>query len=344
MTKKSKVTKKQVIAAAAIAAMMTMSMPVMASDNVMAGVLPGGCYNNTNEETSDIYNDYKNNKIGTESDGNGSAYFRIPDVVNDDTDEDTEESYVVTFPGGYTESEEEPAEEETGNAEITGTWYGVLGSSPVSLTIGSDYTFCLNFLDSDEVISGSYTTNNDMITLDFNNGATCTFQVSSDAKTMFSVGAVTGTLAKTAENYDADDTADSDYAAYDDGVNANSFDGTWSAVNAEVSYGLEIDRDYGFSFQSGAKQYSLGDLDDINDMKVYVENGKVSVYIQKYDGSSVSFENMSTSFEDDKLTFKNSGNMTNVHGYIQECPSGNGAADLVFETDSNTITFHMSQV
>ena len=100
-----------------------------------------------------------------------------------------------------------------------------------------------------------------------------------------------------------------------------------------------IDERYGL--QESSKSYSLVDIDDIAHMTVYIQDGTLDFYINKCDGSYVSFEGMKTTLDGDKLYFENSGNMTKIQGYVKDCDDGAGK-DIVFETDGKDITFHLT--
>lgn len=224
------------------------------------------------------------------------------------------------------------------SAEIVGEWFGVLGSSPVNLTLAGDYTYSLNLLDVGDTTSGTYTTNGNQVTLQLNNGIVMTLEVAADAKTMTAVNSVEGTLAKASTNTDTvEDTAE-------DAITEDSFEGAWQATDAVVTSKFEvafpgIDERYGL--QESSKSYSLVDIDDIAHMTVYIQDGTLDFYINKCDGSYVSFEGMNTTLDGDKLYFENSGNMTKIKGYVKDCDDGAGK-DIVFETDGKDITFHLT--
>ena len=221
------------------------------------------------------------------------------------------------------------------SAEIVGEWFGVLGSSPVNLTLSGDCTYSLNLLDVGEITSGAYTTNGNQITLQLNDGIVMTLEVAADAKTMTAVDSVEGTLAKAS-------TANTDTVG--DTTAEDSFEGAWQATDAVVTSKFEVTFpgiDEGYGFQESSKSYSLADIDDISHMTVYIQDGTLDVYINKCDGSYVSFEGMKTTLNGDKLYFKNSGNMTKIQGYVKDCDDGTGK-DIVFETDGKDITFHLT--
>lgn len=252
------------------------------------------------------------------------ADYSTGDAVTEDAGDMTAEDPVTT-----------PTE---ASAELVGEWFGVLGSSPVNLTLSGDYTCSLNLLDIGETTSGTYTTNGNQVTLQLNDGIVMTLEVAADAKTMTAVDSVEGTLAKASTNTGTvDDTAE-------DAITEDSFEGAWQATDAVVTSKFEvafpgIDERYGF--QESSKSYSLVDIDDIAHMTVYIQDGALDVYINKCDGSYVSFEGMKTTLDDDKLYFKNSGNMTKIQGYVKDCDDGAGK-DIVFETDGKDITFHLT--
>lgn len=252
------------------------------------------------------------------------ADYSTGDAVTEDAGDMTAEDPVTT-----------PTE---ASAELVGEWFGVLGSSPVNLTLSGDYTYSLNLLDIGETTSGTYTTNGNQVTLQLNDGIVMTLEVAADAKTMTAVDSVEGTLAKASTNTGTvDDTAE-------DAITEDSFEGAWQATDAVVTSKFEvafpgIDERYGF--QESSKSYSLVDIDDIAHMTVYIQDGALDVYINKCDGSYVSFEGMKTTLDDDKLYFKNSGNMTKIQGYVKDCDDGAGK-DIVFETDGKDITFHLT--
>lgn len=224
------------------------------------------------------------------------------------------------------------------SAEIVGEWFGVLGSSPVNLTLAGDYTYSLNLLDVGDTTSGTYTTNGNQVTLQLNNGIVMTLEVAADAKTMTAVNSVEGTLAKASTNTDTvEDTAE-------DAITEDSFEGAWQATDAVVTSKFEvafpgIDERYGL--QESSKSYSLVNIDDIAHMTVYIQDGTLDFYINKCDGSYVSFQGMKTTLNGDKLYFENSGNMTKIQGYVKDCDDGAGK-DIVFETDGKDITFHLT--
>ena len=252
------------------------------------------------------------------------ADYSTGDAVTEDAGDMTAEDPVTT-----------PTE---ASAELVGEWFGVLGSSPVNLTLSGDYTYSLNLLDIGETTSGTYTTNGNQVALQLNDGIVMTLEVAADAKTMTAVDSVEGTLAKASTNTGTvDDTAE-------DAITEDSFEGAWQATDAVVTSKFEvafpgIDERYGF--QESSKSYSLVDIDDIAHMTVYIQDGTLDVYINKCDGSYVSFNGMKTTLNGDKLYFENSGNMTKIQGYVKDCDDGAGK-DIVFETDGKDITFHLT--
>lgn len=252
------------------------------------------------------------------------ADYSTGDAVTEDAGDMTAEDPVTT-----------PTE---ASAELVGEWFGVLGSSPVNLTLSGDYTYSLNLLDIGETTSGTYTTNGNQVTLQLNDGIVMTLEVAADAKTMTAVDSVEGTLAKASTNTGTvEDTAE-------DAITEDSFEGAWQATDAVVTSKFEvafpgIDERYGF--QESSKSYSLVDIDDIAHMTVYIQDGTLGVYINKCDGSYVGFERMKTTLNGDKLYFENSGNMTKIQGYVKDCDDGTGK-DIVFETDGKDITFHLT--
>lgn len=253
------------------------------------------------------------------------ADYSTGDVTTEDADDMTAEDSV----SASTEA----------SAEIVGEWFGVLGSSPVNLTLAGDYTYNLNLLDVGDTTSGTYTTNGNQVTLQLNNGIVMTLEVAADAKTMTAVNSVEGTLAKAStENTDTvDDTAE-------DAITEDSFEGAWQATDAVVTSKFEVafpGIDEGYGFQESSKSYSLVDIDDIAHMTVYIQDGTLDFYINKCDGSYVSFEGMKTTLDGDKLYFENSGNMTKIKGYVKDCDDGAGK-DIVFEADGKDITFHLT--
>lgn len=376
----TKLTKKQVnrIAAAAFAAVMATSMtiPAFASGNVLASEAPNGVYSSTAGNSS-LYSDYQNNQVGSSED---STSFRIPEAgsnsqssgesyvttfdkfgeSSDPSENVGQGSYVSVIPpetstgavdyydgydydadystGDVTAEDEGDMTAEEASAEIVGEWFGVLGSSPVNLTLAGDYTYSLNLLDIGDTTSGTYTTNGNQVTLQLNNGIVMTLEVAADAKTMTAVNSVEGTLAKASTNIDTvEDTAE-------DAITEDSFEGAWQATDAVVTSKFEvafpgIDERYGL--QESSKSYSLVDIDDIAHMTVYIQDGTLDFYINKCDGSYVSFEGMNTTLDGDKLYFENSGNMTKIKGYVKDCDDGAGK-DIVFETDGKDITFHLT--
>lgn len=246
--------------------------------------------------------------------------------------------------GDVTTEDADDMTAEEASAEIVGEWFGVLGSSPVNLTLAGDYTYNLNLLDIGDTTSGTYTTNGNQVTLQLKNGILMTLEVAADAKTMTAVNSVEGTLAKASTNTDTveDTTAIDDTA--EDAITEDSFEGAWQATDAVVTSKFEvafpgIDERYGF--QESSKSYSLVDIDDIAHMTVYIQDGTLDFYINKCDGSYVSFEGMKTALDGDKLYFENSGNMTKIKGYVKDCDDGTGK-DIVFETDGKDITFHLT--
>lgn len=373
----TKLTKKQVnrIAAAAFAAVMATSMtiPAFASGNVLASEAPNGVYSSTAGNSS-LYSDYQNNQVGSSE---GGVSFRIPETGS--TSQSSGESYVTTFDkfgessdpsenvgqdsyvsvippetstgavdyydgydydadystGDATTEDADDVTSEEASAEIVGEWFGVLGSSPVNLTLAGDYTYSLNLLDVGETTSGAYTTSGNQVTLQLNDGIVMTLEVAADAKTMTAVDSVEGTLAKAS-------TTNTD--TVEDTTAEDSFEGAWQATDAVVTSKFEVTFpgiDEGYGFQESSKSYSLADIDDISHMTVYIQDGALDVYINKCDGSYVSFEGMKTTLDGDKLCFENSGNMTKIQGYVKDCDDGAGK-DIVFETDGKDITFHLT--
>lgn len=369
------------IAAAAFAAVMATSMtiPAFASGNVLASEAPNGAYSSTAGNSS-LYSDYQNNQVGSSEGGvsfripetgstsqsSGESYVTTFDKFGESSDPSEnigQDSYVSVIPpetstdavdyyDGYdydadystgdvtTEDADDMAEEPVSasteaSAEIVGEWFGVLGSSPVNLTLAGDYTYSLNLLDVGETTSGAYTTNGNQVTLQLNDGIVMTLEVASDAKTMTAVDSVEGTLAK-ASTTNADTVEDT--------TAEDSFEGAWQATDAVVTSKFEVTFpgiDEGYGFQESSKSYSLADIDDISHMTVYIQDGALDVYINKCDGSYVSFEGMKTTLNGDKLYFENSGNMTKIQGYVKDCDDGAGK-DIVFETDGKDITFHLT--
>lgn len=373
----TKLTKKQVnrIAAAAFAAVMATSMtiPAFASGNVLASEAPNGVYSSS-ADSSSLYSDYQNNQVGSSE---GGVSFRIPETGS--TSQSSGESYVTTFDkfgessdpsenvgqdsyvsvippetstgavdyydgydydadystGDVTTEDADDVTSEEASAEIVGEWFGVLGSSPVNLTLAGDYTYSLNLLDVGETTSGAYTTNGNQVALQLNDGIVMTLEVAADAKTMTAVDSVEGTLAKAS-------TTNTD--TVEDTTAEDSFEGAWQATDAVVTSKFEVTFpgiDEGYGFQESSKSYSLADIDDISHMTVYIQDGTLDVYINKCDGSNVSFEGMKTMLDGDKLYFENSGNMTKLQGYVKDCDDGTGK-DIVFETDGKDITFHLT--
>lgn len=255
-----------------------------------------------------------------------------------DYDTDYSTGDAVTEDAGDMTAEDPVTTPTEASAELVGEWFGVLGSSPVNLTLSGDYTYSLNLLDIGETTSGTYTTNGNQVALQLNDGIVMTLEVAADAKTMTAVDSVEGTLAKASTNTGTvEDTAE-------DAITEDSFEGAWQATDAVVTSKFEvafpgIDERYGF--QESSKSYSLVDIDDIAHMTVYIQDGTLGVYINKCDGSYVGFERMKTTLNGDKLYFKNSGNMTKIQGYVKDCDDGTGK-DIVFETDGKDITFHLT--
>lgn len=258
------------------------------------------------------------------------ADYSTGDVTTEDAGDMTAEDPVTT-----------PTE---ASAELVGEWFGVLGSSPVNLTLAGDYTYNLNLLDIGETTSGAYTTNGNQVALQLNDGIVMTLEVAADAKTMTAVDSVEGTLAKASTNTGTveDTTAVDDTT--EDAITEDSFEGAWQATDAVVTSKFEvafpgIDERYGL--QESSKSYSLVDIDDITHMTVYIQDRTLDIYINKCDGSYVSFEGMKATLDGDKLYFENSGNMTKLQGYVKDCDDGTGK-DIVFETDGKDITFHLT--
>lgn len=381
MTKLTKKQVNRIAAAAFAAVMATsMTIPAFASGNVLASEAPNGAYSSTAGNSS-LYSDYQNNQVGSSEGGvsfripetgstsqsGGESYVTTFDKFGESSDPSEnvgQDSYVSVIPpetstdavdyyDGYdydadystgdvtTEdtddmTAEDPVSASTkASAEIVGEWFGVLGSSPVNLTLSGDCTYSLNLLDVGEITSGAYTTNGNQITLQLNDGIVMTLEVAADAKTMTAVDYVEGTLAKAS-------TANTDTVG--DTTAEDSFEGAWQATDAVVTSKFEVTFpgiDEGYGFQESSKSYSLADIDDISHMTVYIQDGTLDVYINKCDGSYVSFEGMKTTLNGDKLYFKNSGNMTKIQGYVKDCDDGTGK-DIVFETDGKDITFHLT--
>ena len=381
MTKLTKKQVNRIAAAAFAAVMATsMTIPAFASGNVLASEAPNGVYSST-AGSSSLYSDYQNNQVGSsegstsfripETGSNfkssGESYVTTFDKFGESSDPSEnvgQDSYVSVIPpetsagavdyyDGYdydadystgdvtTEDTDDMTAEDTvsasteASAEIVGEWFGVLGSSPVSLTLSGDYTYSLNLLDVGETTSGAYTTNGNQVTLQLNDGVVMTLEVAADAKTMTAVDSVEGTLAKAS-------TANTDTVG--DTTAEDSFEGAWQATDAVVTSKFEVTFpgiDEGYGFQESSKSYSLADIDDISHMTVYIQDGTLDVYINKCDGSYVSFEGMKTTLDDDKLCFENSGNMTKLQGYVKDCDNGTGK-DIVFETNGKDITFHLT--
>lgn len=372
------------IAAAAFAAVMATSMtiPAFASGNVLASEAPNGAYSST-AGSSSLYSDYQNNQVGSNEGGvsfripetgstsqsGGESYVTTFDKFGESSDPSEnvgQDSYVSVIPpetstgavdyydgydydadystGDATTEDADDVTSEEASAEIVGEWFGVLGSSPVNLTLAGDYTYSLNLLDVGETTSGAYTTSGNQVTLQLNDGIVMTLEVAADAKTMTAVDSVEGTLAKasTTNTDTVEDTTAIDAA--EDTITEDSFEGAWQATDAVVTSKFEVTFpgiDEGYGFQESSKSYSLADIDDISHMTVYIQDGALDVYINKCDGSYVSFEGMKTTLDGDKLCFKNSGNMTKIQGYVKDCDNGAGK-DIVFETDGKDITFHLT--
>ena len=367
------------IAAAAFAAVMATSMtiPAFASGNVLASEAPNGLYSST-AGNSNLYTDYQNNQVGSSegstsfripeaessSQSNDESYVTTFDKFGESSDPSEnigQDSYVSVIPPetstsavDYYDGYDYDADYSTGDAttedvgdmttedpvttpaetsaEIVGEWFGVLGSSPVKLALAGDYTYCLNLLDVGETTSGTYTTNGSQVALQLNDGIVMTLEVAADAKTMTAVDSVEGTLAKASAANNAETTTTED-----------SFEGAWQATDAVVTSKFEVTFpgiDEGYGFQESSKSYSLADIDDISHMTVYIQDGTLDFYINKCDGSYVSFEGMKTTLNGNKLYFENSGNMTKIKGYVKDCDDGAGK-DIVFETDGKDITFHL---
>lgn len=372
------------IAAAAFAAVMATSMtiPTFASGNVLASEAPNGVYSST-AGSSSLYSDYQNNQVGSSeantsfripeagsnSQSSGESYVTTFDKFGESSDPSEnvgQDSYVSVIPpetstdavdyydgydydadystGDVTTEDANDVTSEEASAEIVGEWFGVLGSSPVNLTLAGDYTYSLNLLDVGETTSGTYTTNGNQVALQLNDGIVMTLEVAADAKTMTAVDSVEGTLAKasTTNTDTVEDTTSIDAA--EDTIIEDSFEGAWQATDAVVTSKFEVTFpgiDEGYGFQESSKSYSLADIDDISHMTVYIQDGALDVYINKCDGSYVSFEGMKTTLDGDKLCFENSGNMTKIQGYVKDCDDGAGK-DIVFETDGKDITFHLT--
>lgn len=381
MTKLTKKQVNRIAAAAFAAVMATsMTIPAFASGNVLASEAPNGAYSST-EGNSSLYSDYQNNQVGLSEGGvsfripetgstsqsSGESYVTTFDKFGESSDPSEnvgQDSYVSVIPpetsagavdyyDGYdydadystgdvtTEDTDDMTAEDTvsasteASAEIVGEWFGVLGSSPVNLTLSGDYTYSLNLLDVGETTSGAYTTNGNQVTLQLSDGVVMTLEVAADAKTMTAVDSVEGTLAKAS-------TANTDTVG--DTTAEDSFEGAWQATDAVVTSKFEVTFpgiDEGYGFQESSKSYSLADIDDISHMTVYIQDGTLDFYINKCDGSYVSFEGMKTTLDGDKLYFENSGNMTKIKGYVKDCDDGAGK-DIVFETDGKDITFHLT--
>lgn len=368
------------IAAAAFAAVMATSItiPSFASGNVLASEAPNGVYSST-AGNSNLYADYQNNQVGSSegstsfripeagsnSQSSGESYVTTFDKFGESSDPSEnvgQDSYVSVIPPetstgavDYYDGYDYDADYSTGDvttedagdmtaedpvttpaeasAEIVGEWFGVLGSSPVNLTLAGDYTYSLNLLDIGDTTSGTYTTNGSQVALQLNDGIVMTLEVAADAKTMTAVDSVEGTLAKASAANNAETATTED-----------SFEGAWQATDAVVTSKFEVafpGIDEGYGFQESSKSYSLVDIDDIAHMTVYIQDGTLDFYINKCDGSYVSFEGMKTTLDGDKLYFENSGNMTKIKGYVKDCDDGAGK-DIVFETDGKDITFHLT--
>lgn len=372
------------IAAAAFAAVMATSMtiPTFASGNVLASEAPNGVYSST-AGSSSLYSDYQNNQVGSSeantsfripeagsnSQSSGESYVTTFDKFGESSDPSEnvgQDSYVSVIPpetstdavdyydgydydadystGDVTTEDADDVTSAEASAEIVGEWFGVLGSSPVNLTLSGDYTYNLNLLDIGETTSGTYTTNGNQVALQLNDGIVMTLEVAADAKTMTAVDSVEGTLAKasTTNTDTVEDTTATDAA--EDTITEDSFEGAWQATDAVVTSKFEVTFpgiDEGYGFQESSKSYSLTDIDDISHMTVYIQDGTLDVYINKCDGSYVSFEGMKATLDGDKLYFENSGNMTKLQGYVKDCDDGTGK-DIVFETDGKDITFHLT--
>lgn len=381
MTKLTKKQVNRIAAAAFAAVMATsITIPAFASGNVLASEAPNGVYSSTTGNSS-LYSDYQNNQVGSSegstsfripetgsnSQSSGESYVTTFDKFGESSDPSEnvgQDSYVSVIPPetstgavDYYDGYDYDADYSTGDvttedagdmtaedpvttpaeasAEIVGEWFGVLGSSPVNLTLSGDYTYSLNLLDVGETTSGAYTTNGNQVTLQLNDGVVMTLEVAADAKTMTAVDSVEGTLAKAS-------TANTDIVG--DTTAEDSFEGAWQATDAVVTSKFEVTFpgiDEGYGFQESSKPYSLVDIDDIAHMTVYIQDGTLDFYINKCDGSYVSFEGMKTTLDGNKLYFENSGNMTKIKGYVKDCDDGAGK-DIVFEADGKDITFHLT--
>lgn len=326
-------------------------------------------YQNNQVGSSEGSTSFRIPETGSNSQSSGESYVTTFDKFGESSDPSEnvgQDSYVSVIPpetstgavdyydgydydadystGDVTTEDADDMTAEEASAEIVGEWFGVLGSSPVNLTLAGDYTYNLNLLDIGDTTSGTYTTNGNQVTLQLKNGILMTLEVAADAKTMTAVNSVEGTLAKASTNTDTveDTTAIDDTA--EDAITEDSFEGAWQATDAVVTSKFEvafpgIDERYGF--QESSKSYSLVDIDDIAHMTVYIQDGTLDFYINKCDGSYVSFEGMKTALDGDKLYFENSGNMTKIKGYVKDCDDGTGK-DIVFETDGKDITFHLT--
>lgn len=326
-------------------------------------------YQNNQVGSSEGSTSFRIPETGSNSQSSGESYVTTFDKFGESSDPSEnvgQDSYVSVIPpetstgavdyydgydydadystGDVTTEDADDMTAEEASAEIVGEWFGVLGSSPVNLTLAGNYTYNLNLLDIGDTTSGTYTTNGNQVTLQLKNGILMTLEVAADAKTMTAVNSVEGTLAKASTNTDTveDTTAIDDTA--EDAITEDSFEGAWQATDAVVTSKFEvafpgIDERYGF--QESSKSYSLVDIDDIAHMTVYIQDGTLDFYINKCDGSYVSFEGMKTALDGDKLYFENSGNMTKIKGYVKDCDDGTGK-DIVFETDGKDITFHLT--
>ena len=305
------------IAAAAFAAVMATSMtiPTFASGNVLASEAPNGVYSST-AGSSSLYSDYQNNQVGSSeantsfripeagsnSQSSGESYVTTFDKFGESSDPSEnvgQDSYVSVIPpetstdavdyydgydydadystGDVTTEDADDVTSEEASAEIVGEWFGVLGSSPVNLTLAGDYTYSLNLLDVGETTSGTYTTNGNQVALQLNDGIVMTLEVAADAKTMTAVDSVEGTLAKasTTNTDTVEDTTSIDAA--EDTIIEDSFEGAWQATDAVVTSKFEVTFpgiDEGYGFQESSKSYSLADIDDISHMTVYIQDGE----------------------------------------------------------------------
>lgn len=326
-------------------------------------------YQNNQVGSSEANTSFRIPEAGSNSQSSGESYVTTFDKFGESSDPSEnvgQDSYVSVIPpetstgavdyydgydydadystGDVTTEDADDVTSEEASAEIVGEWFGVLGSSPVNLTLAGDYTYSLNLLDVGETTSGTYTTNGNQVALQLNDGIVMTLEVAADAKTMTAVDSVEGTLAKasTTNTDTVEDTTSIDAA--EDTIIEDSFEGAWQATDAVVTSKFEVTFpgiDEGYGFQESSKSYSLADIDDISHMTVYIQDGALDVYINKCDGSYVSFEGMKTTLDGDKLCFENSGNMTKIQGYVKDCDDGAGK-DIVFETDGKDITFHLT--